>query len=127
MEVKDTLWFTTPAGQCIGIVKGIGQGGETRYYIGIGTGADEEMDKEYIASRGTPVYPTIIQSFFQLESKATIAQALKEERNTCTTFYNSTSEYGRGYLDCLTSLCDIFGIEKQRLENDLLIGGEIND
>ncbi len=39
----------------------------------------------------------------------------------CNELYNTTSEYGIGYLDCLTSLCEELKIKHTRTEDNLLL------
>lgn len=51
MEVIDSVWFTSGA-HCIGIVRIKTEFGETKYYIGVGAGHDQEADEQHIAHFG---------------------------------------------------------------------------
>lgn len=47
---------------------------------------------------------------------------LQKLRKEFFLYYNATSEYGIGYLDCLTEVCEAFDIPVTRTENDIIIG-----
>lgn len=52
VKVADAIWFT-PGGTTLGIVRVVTPF-ETKYYIGVGKGYDENLDATHIAMYGTP-------------------------------------------------------------------------
>lgn len=47
---------------------------------------------------------------------------LQKLRKEFFLYYDATSEYGIGYLDCLTEVCEAFKIPVIRTENNIIIG-----
>ena len=58
-----SVWFTTMAGQCIGIVKTP----TNKTYIGVVNGVDEEQDKKLIAQHGTPIDLQMVIKLLEIE------------------------------------------------------------
>jgi hypothetical protein len=58
--IEDVVWFTDMEGHCIGLVKGQSETGETKYYIGVGSGSNERLDTLLIAETGARFSPKII-------------------------------------------------------------------
>lgn len=48
---------------------------------------------------------------------------LQKLRKEFFLYFDATSEYGIGYLDCLTEVCEAFDIPVTRTENDIIIEG----
>lgn len=63
MNVLDSTWYGE-----IGIVK-VDNGFETKWYIGKGFGADQHIDEQFIATHGMPVYPQMLEGFFNMKKQ----------------------------------------------------------
>lgn len=62
MIIQGSVWFSTPAGETIGIV--MGQDPITKQkkaYIGVGSGHNEYIDQEVIAEHGAPIHPQTLE------------------------------------------------------------------
>lgn len=65
MEVLGSYW-ATPQGSCIGIIV-VDNGYETRAYIGVGNGQDEDADIELIGRQGSPFPLDVAKKLCRLE------------------------------------------------------------
>ena len=57
-NVIDSIWYGI-----IGIVRVRPEYGEDKFYIGNGSGVDQEHDEQVIARNGTPYYHAVIEEF----------------------------------------------------------------
>lgn len=65
-NILESVWFSSLAEMTtIGIVK-IDTGYGLKWYIGVVEGLDQDYDEQYIAKWGTPIYPTTLKEFFNL-------------------------------------------------------------
>lgn len=55
-KILNVVWYCAGHGN-VGIVRVLSSSGEIKYYIGQVAGQDEDADKEWIASWGSPLYP----------------------------------------------------------------------
>ena len=56
MKILNVNWYCAGHGN-VGIVRVLSSSGDIKYYIGQVAGLDEDADKEWIASWGSPLYP----------------------------------------------------------------------
>lgn len=59
MKIIDTIWFTASS-NTIGIVIGKDDTNEPKAYIGVGNGADEEVDTKHIVEWGAKLTKEIV-------------------------------------------------------------------
>ncbi len=71
MKALKAIWFTpwTTSLPIIGIVKGIDEIGNIKYYLGSAKGDNEEEDVNYILKWGEPIYPKVMREFFNEEKE----------------------------------------------------------
>lgn len=60
-NVVDSIWFSV-----VGIVRVRTEYDGDKFYIGAGSGANKELDEQYIARFGMPVYPELLSEFFDV-------------------------------------------------------------
>lgn len=72
MKALKAIWFTpwTTSLPIIGIVKGIDEIGNIKYYLGSAKGDNEEEDVNYILKWGEPIYPKVMREFFNEEKES---------------------------------------------------------
>ncbi len=63
MNVIDSTWYGKT-----GIVK-VDTGFEVKWYIGEGFGVDQHLDEQHIAMHGMPVYPQVLEGFFNMKKQ----------------------------------------------------------
>ncbi len=66
MKIIDTLWMTGKG--TVGLVACENDIGEKKFYIGVGEGFNEELDKQNIADWGAKVDRKIFDRFFNRNS-----------------------------------------------------------
>lgn len=64
MKILDTMWITYLS-EAIGIVAIKNDGGELKFYCGLGHGVDEKSDIRKIVANGGKIYPEHMISFFE--------------------------------------------------------------
>ena len=64
MKILDATWFNT-----VGIVATKNEMDEINFYIGIGNGFSEEIDRKHIAEWGTKINTENLIHFFEVNSK----------------------------------------------------------
>lgn len=71
MKALKAIWFTpwTNPLPIIGIVKGIDDLGNIKYYLGSAKGDNEEEDMNYILKWGDPIHPKMMREFFNEEKE----------------------------------------------------------
>lgn len=64
-KIVEKYWYTPMMGDVIGIIKTYDEiTKETKFYIGTGIGADEEVDAEFIKKFGDKFYPEMFNPDF---------------------------------------------------------------